>query len=443
MENKYKIIFIGAGVANLVAANRLLDYSIADFIIIEQGDIIDNRKCTGEKLLSCKKCIDGCSTLEGVGGANANNGNKLCYFPASSKISESFSLHEINTALKFLNNIAAPYFDICFNSNLTEQQSSKKYYNSDVLSQGDFKNFIKKLTLRVQNKIIINTQVSDIDKINSSFEVKTTKGINFHCDKLVLGTGRSSYKFIKTQFERLSVKYSNQAQDIGIRIEAPKDSFTKEYYYQVDPKFKFEWTELGTARTFCAHNQGKVVPVRLGNAFFVDGAFGNSFGSNNNIALMVRTPEPLNDYEIEFWCQEINKYANDSLLIGKISLNQTSSKIIDNILSLIPSFPTKQHRQLMENLLFKLFNGEHKILNTEKDNQTFLTIYAPAIDRQWVAPKLNVDFSAESNNNLYILGDAIGKSRGFVQAMFSGAIWVDRLNFYKTLETEVKWSNLV
>ncbi len=443
MGTKYKIIFVGAGVANLVAANRLLDYSVSDFIILEQGDKINNRKCVGETINSCKKCRTGCSTLQGVGGANALHGNKLCYFPASNKISDSFSINEINTALRYLNDVAYPYFDICYNSNVTKQKFNKKHYNSDVLSKSEFKSLIKKLTHRVEEKIYTSIKVSEILKTNDSFLLKTESGIDFICINLVLGTGRSSYKFIKSQFEKIGLKYSSQPQDIGIRIETNKENFSEEYYYQVDPKFKFNWPGLGEGRTFCAHNQGMVVPVKFGNSFFADGAFGDKFTKKNNIALMVRIKKPLLDTDIESWCQEINKYANNSLVIGNVSLNQPSLDVVSKILSLIPNFPTKQHKQLMQNLLLKLFVGENKILNIKKSYESHLTIYAPAIDRQWIVPKLNDDFSTITNNNLYVLGDAIGKSRGFVQAMFSGAIWADRFSLNKNSKTKVEWLNLV
>ena len=91
---KHKIIFIGAGVSNLIAANRLLDYSINDFIILEKGKLLNNRKCIAEKKMTCAFCNNGCQTIEGVGGANAIHGNKLCYFPASNHVAKFLNKKE-------------------------------------------------------------------------------------------------------------------------------------------------------------------------------------------------------------------------------------------------------------------------------------------------------------------------------------------------------------
>lgn len=440
---KNKIIFIGAGVSNLVAANRLIDYSINDFLILEKGDKLEKRKCISEKIMSCNKCTHGCSTLEGVGGANALHGNKLCYFPASNHITKSFSEKEINSALRFLNETASPFFDLDFHL-CQEENSCQKKYNSDVLNEEHFKEMVNKLTSRLKDKIITNCDAISYKPYNRGYLIKTLKNDEYLCNHLVLGTGRSSYKTLKNQFDELGIEYKIQAQDIGIRIEAHKDNFSKDYYYQVDPKFKFSWKGLGEGRTFCAHNQGKVVPVRIGNSFFADGAFGEKFGFSNNIALMVRGEIPLSIDNLENWCYSVNSSKNNQLILGELNLNQDKFDLIYQIINLLPTFPSETHKELLHRLLKELFLGKKKIFKDNLLPNSKLTIYGPAVDRQWVAPVLNDDFSTRKFNNLFILGDAAGLSRGFVQAMFSGAIWADRL-FYNSnnSKTKVEWLNLV
>jgi uncharacterized FAD-dependent dehydrogenase len=428
MINRYKIIFIGAGVSNLAASNRLLNYSINDFILIEQGNLLNNRKCIGEDSKSCKKCQDGCATLEGVGGANALNGNKLCYFPASDGLLNSFSKVEIDLAINFLNDLVSPYFDKSLIANKMNY-NDRKYYNSDVFNKKDFALLIEKLAGALNNKIITGTKVVEIENTSEGFCITTAKGHKYFCETLVMGTGRSSYSFLPNQLKKLNVEYDYQIQDIGIRIEAHKDCFTEDYYYQVDPKFKYNWEGLGSGRTFCAHNQGKVVPVKFGNSFFADGAYDKDFGNLNNIALMVRGLQPLAIDDLENWCSRINTNSDNNLLLGSIELNQSESEIIKQILNLIKIFPTKSHKSLMENLLLKSFSGKHKLIKTKKNFNSILNIYGPAIDRQWVVPAIDNNFQIKNLQSLYVLGDTIGQSRGFIQAMFSGAIWADR--FFK------------
>jgi uncharacterized FAD-dependent dehydrogenase len=442
MKNRYKIIFIGAGVSNLAAASRLINYSIDDFILIEQGNLLNDRKCIGEDSRSCRKCQDGCATLEGVGGANALNGNKLCYFPASDGILNSFSKVEIDLAINFLNDLVSPYFD---KSLITKKinYNDRKYYTSDVFNKKDFALFIEKLAGALNNKIITGTKVVEIEKTSEGFCIQTAKGHKYFCETLVMGTGRSSYSFLPNQLKKLNVEYDYQIQDIGIRIEAHKDCFTEDYYYQVDPKFKYNWEGLGSGRTFCAHNQGKVVPVKFGNSFFADGAYDKDFGNLNNIALMVRGLQPLSIDDLENWCSRVNANSDNNLLLGSIELNQSESEIIKQILNLIKIFPTKSHKSLMENLLLKSFSGKHKLIKINKNFNSILNIYGPAIDRQWVVPAIDNNFQIKNLQSLYVLGDAIGQSRGFIQAMFSGSIWADRFFKVSTSQKMKACLNLV
>lgn len=442
MENKHNIIFLGAGVANLVAANRLLDYSIDDFIILEKGEKLDNRNCISEGLHTCKKCQKGCATLEGVGGANALHGNKLCYFPASSQITDSYSTHEINNVLSYLNNLASPFFDVNFNS-CQKDNNSRKKYNSDVLDKKHFNQMINKLTARIDDKIIANCNIVKFKASGNGFNLLTSSNNEYYCNKLIIGTGRSSYKFLRNQLTDLGIKFKSLTQDIGIRIETNKDNFSNQYYYQVDPKFKFNWHGLGQGRTFCAHNQGVVVPVKFGESFFADGAFTDKFGSYNNIALMVRGEVPLSIDKLENWCQKINESSNDNLILGSVDLKQNDGEIISQILGLIPIFPTNVHKELLTRLLKELVSGKNNIFRDSYTSNSELKIYGPAIDRQWIAPLLNDDFSTKQLDNLFIIGDAAGRSRGFVQAMFSGAIWADRLFTNSNLKSKIEWLNLV
>lgn len=432
-------IFLGAGTAALAAGNRMLESGDKGFLILEKGNSLDKRFCPGAKEYTCKFCKRGCYMVEGVGGANALYGNKICYFPASERILEDCTLDEKDIALKYLNSFQ-PYID---SGNIQETENKigpYKEYTSDVLDQNEYRLLINALSKKlVENELILaNTNIIKISKKkNGKFSLLSQDGAVFICSKLILATGRSSHLFLKDLFDSLSIEYSFLNQDIGIRIETSKENFSKNYYYQVDPKIKFDFGDLGSGRTFCAHNQGLVVPIQFGNSFFADGAFSDKFSDNNNIALMVRTKNPLDNTLLEKWCGTINQYTQNSLILNKIDLfNKPTQQLVNEIFSSLPIYPSETHKMLMRNLLVNLFsNEEFKILNSHLLGQT-LTIYGPAIDRYWVAPVLDRNFASTTVRNCYVIGDAIGKSRGIFQAMFSGVLWANRY-----LKTEVKENN--
>jgi len=418
---KYDVIFIGAGFSNLAAANQLYDLGFSNFLILEKGQQFNDRNCRGESNFSCEQCAI-CNTIEGVGGANALNGNKLCYFPASKHITEDFSLQDIDKSLNYLSILLKYYFDNDFNllKDTTNCQTrySKKYYFSDVYFQNDFAKIVKMLTRRIEDKIIEKQNVCSIIKRDDIYLIKTDSRHIFKTKRIVFGTGRTSYYTLPILLKPLEAKFSPQVQDIGIRIETDCDYFTDTYRYQADPKIKFDFGTLGSARTFCAHNKGKVVPVRFGKSFFADGAFSSEPTTKNNIAIMTRITKPLSNETLENWMREINKLAKNTLLLGNIVLDDN---FITNFKRLMPAFTTKEHEDIMIKTLNNLLCDENAII---KKGAT-IGVYAPAIDLQWAKPKLKKDFSLYNDENIYVIGDAAGKSRGFVQALFSGVCWAN------------------
>ncbi|MDL2256645.1 hypothetical protein LJC06_00395 [Bacteroidales bacterium OttesenSCG-928-I14] len=417
----YDIIFIGAGFSNLAAANQLRDLSFSNFLVLEKGEQFKDRSCKGESDFSCKQCAI-CNTIEGVGGANALHGNKLCYFPASRHIAENFSLQDIDKSLNYLSTLLKKYFDNDFNllKDTTKCQAkySKKYYFSDVYFQNDFAKIVKILTHHIEDKIIEKQNVCSIIKHDDIYFIKTDLGHIFKTKHIVFGTGRTSYNTLPSLLKPLGAKFSLQKQDIGIRIESNCDCFTDTYRYQADPKMKFDFGTLGSARTFCAHNKGKVIPVRFGKSFFADGAFPSEPTTKNNIAIMTRITKPLANEIIENWMQEINKLAKNTLLLGDVVLDDN---FITNLKKVMPTFPTKEHEDIMVKTLKYLLYGKDAII---KKGAT-ISIYAPAIDLQWLKPQLKNDFSLYNDKNIYVIGDAAGKSRGFIQALFSGTCWAN------------------
>jgi len=428
---KNKIILIGAGISNLTAANYLLDNSFDDFVILEKGELLLNRKCNGAEKYTCYHCLSGCAITEGVGGANALNGNKLCYFPSSCNIFNQTENHIVENAFSYIQKNISNIVEPSFNKE-NRESTEKKNYISDVLDKNKFREMINLFTNRINSHIITNSDVISISLKEKEIHINTSNGNHYICDFVLIGTGRSSYHYLKEDFFKNNFLYKEQKQDIGIRIETHKNNFSKNYYYQADPKFRFSFDNLGSGRTFCAVNKGEVIPVKFGNSFYAEGSFGDSFGDKNNIALMARSNNHLNLEQIEDWCQRINELSNNQLIIGDIAISNNRELMISEILELIKYFPTNTHKKLIQHLLHKIFIGKFNILNFDVNSES-LRIYAPAIDRYWIQPILNKDFSIRGSNNVFIVGDAAGLSRGYIQAMYSGYKWA--ITFLKNSPT--------
>jgi uncharacterized FAD-dependent dehydrogenase len=422
----FDYVFIGGGVANLAAANYLFDSGASKILVIEKGLLASQRHCPGAKKDTCVHCRNVCHVVEGLGGSNALFGNKLCYFPASDGVLQTIQKETLSRAACYLESLLAPYFSAKY---ITQNPSCppRKNYYSDVLSRREFAEMIAQLTRRLHadGVLQIKSDVAEVRKTAGGFfAIMTREGLTINSANVIVGTGRSSQYWFREVLRSLRVAYSEQAPDVGIRIESDAESFGESYYYQIDPKFKFEFPPYGSARTFCAHNRGVVVPVQLGGAFYADGAFPTEFTNKNNIALMTRAHDPISLQDLEQWCGDVNRFTSNSLVITDIEIN-TCDTALNNaatILSTIPSWPSYSHQKLMSLLIQRLLAEPIRFLRSKEALNTRLRIYAPAIDRFWPIPELGENFET-SCPGLFIVGDAAGLSRGFVQAMISGVSW--------------------
>ena len=414
-----KVLFIGAGVGNLLAANYLSEQFGNDFLILEKGMTLEARQCPGVQNSHCQHCAV-CQIESGTGGANALHGNKLCHFPASHRIVDFGGKKWVGPAMAYIRQFSRTITNGA--QPQCEQLTSValKAYHSDILPQVHFAELIRNLTQNLKKHIYNQEEVTGIYRLNGSFVVET-KWHTYETEQVVIGTGRSSYRFLEEFLSQNAYGYRRLSPDIGIRVEGSPELFSDLYYYQADPKLKFDYPE-GCGRTFCAHNQGMVVPVKLGKSSYADGAFGNFSTRLNNIALMVRSTVPLPIDKLEQWAERINQRTGGSLLMGEVSMTDPQYAI-QQILGLLEEFPSQDHARLFTRLLEDLFAGERAIFRFDPQTPLKMKIYAPAIDRYWVRPELNRDFSVKGDPGIYIIGDAVGLSRGFLQAMFAGYVW--------------------
>jgi len=441
------VLFIGAGPANLAAANYLLDSGFKDFLLVEKGRALNRRHCPGEKKGGCIFCKSAlCHTIEGVGGSSAIYGNKLCYFPASDKILEYFDRHLVSESQKYLDSLLVPFYQSVLNNERlgTKEETSKKHYTSDVIPRYQFISMVSKMTERLNGErtLFADMEVSDIRRVHGLFEIECEGGHVISAEQVVIGTGRSGHHLLRSVSQSLGIALDENQQDIGLRIEASSRNFTAQYYYQADPKLKYDFGEYGSGRTFCACNGGSVVPVKYGQSYYAEGAFDDSFREWNNIAIMARSTKPLSQIEVETWCALVNISSRNGLLLGEVKLEQNiNQNIPDEVMKLVPEWPTKSHEMIIKRMIHNVTANNDSLIKYKKDAPNIIRVYGPAIDRYWPAPRIGMNCETQEKN-LFIIGDAAGISRGFVQAMTSGVAWAMSRLAAKGSKSTKLWSVL-
>lgn len=436
---RYKYVFVGSGPSNLAAANLLLDRGVDNLLMLEQGNTFKRRGCPGLRPTRCTHCNGSlCHVTGGEGGSSALFGNKLCYFPASDAILAHFSQCEIAASFVYLDALLWPYFqsglsDIGSCTHGTglftspgEGGSARKDYASKVFSPDQFGQLIEKILLNPRRAGILrtNTEVVEIERLGKSgYRLQTAAGDVIESESVILGSGRSSHKFLRRIFSSLGIKWEENCQDVGLRLEARRELFSDSYTYQEDPKYKFSHLQYGTSRTFCACNVGVIVPVKFGESYYAEGAFSDKPSAWNNLALMVRSYNPISPKELEEWCATVNNSSHGSLLLGEVSLEKyNTAQLVAEIMDLVPQWPSDDHRFMMAQLLDIALGDRIELFRKQGRNRGPVRVYGPAVDLYWPKPELSKGLNT-GIPGVYLLGDAAGISRGFVQAMVSGVAW--------------------
>jgi uncharacterized FAD-dependent dehydrogenase len=302
----------------------------------------------------------------------------------------------------------------------------RKDYRSDVLLRGDFEKLIRMLLAgpRHAGVLRLNTAITEIQRVaDFGFKVFTSAGDVLEANRVVLGCGRSSHGFLRSVLTALRVRWAENCQDVGLRLEGPSDIFTRKLRYQGDPKYKVAHSTSGTSRTFCGCDGGIIVPVKFGKSYYADGAFGDQFTGRSNLAFMVRSQKPIAASELEKWCAGINASAGGSLLLGEVPLHGADTRrLVGTMVAMVPWWPSERHRAMISELLMLALGEGISLLRRQGTGSASVRVFGPAIDLYWPKPELEWGLRT-CIPGLFVLGDATGISRGFVQAILSGAAW--------------------
>ncbi|HBM16877.1 MAG TPA: pyridine nucleotide-disulfide oxidoreductase [Lentisphaeria bacterium] len=104
-------------------------------------------------------------------------------------------------------------------------------------------------------EVRLKTEIKhDIDAKEKLINIENSESISY--DKLIIAPGRKGFSFLQDVMNYLDIKYSDNTLDVGIRVETRFEHYpiVKDYY---DPKFYFP----GKVRTFCT-NSGFALVVK-------------------------------------------------------------------------------------------------------------------------------------------------------------------------------------
>jgi uncharacterized FAD-dependent dehydrogenase len=444
MKKQYQVAIVGAGPSAIFAALTLSKGSMKDLVIFEKGkDIHERKRGRGMELLC------------GWGGAGAFSDGKLTLSPKvggflGDFIPQSQLVNLLRKADEIYLSFGAPKEVFGQSSDKTEAlyQEAKlaglEFIPMEIRHLGteNCVPLLKKIRNALEKKVdvLFNTPVKEILVENGKvMGVLLENGTRVNADYVICGPGRVGAQWIKNEVQRLGIPSMPSPVDIGVRVEAPAPILQKLTDIAYEAKFiYYSKTFDDKVRTFCMNPFGEVVTETIDEIVTVNGhSYANKRTENTNFAILVSNTftEPFND-PIGYG-KYIARLAN---LLGNGVIIQRLGDLLDGR----RSTPDRINRCITQPTLISATPGDlsfvlpYRHLKSIIEMLEALDRITPGIfsrhtllygvevkfytNRVKISPALETDIQ-----NLFLIGDGAGITRGLIQASISGILAGDEI----------------
>lgn len=399
------VAIVGGGISGLVFANELCNNTSCSVVLLEKGEAYSDRLKSSNPNL-----------LEGLGGAGTLGGGKLCYPPASGSIWDKTHLDDICLLTNTLNR----YFHISNqnkgyskeNTYLLKEGYYEKIYYSELITKKEMNDCILQIIdeLYSQKTIEIKTQSTVTGYVDYKgnklilYRGQNGVGQSIVARHLVFACGRSSAADLPTIMPYF--EFSQQPVDLGIRLVLPLQGSGAFGMIGNDVKFKANYGNV-SVRSFCTCSGGKLAKIRYKGLTYYDGHYDEQISSEANFGILARSNDCVGTKAA------INFLKQYQYMVDKdISLEW----FLNNWDTIVKS---EEH----EELFYAIAKFSRSLLNdgaiTEKADK--IKVAMPSADR--LNPRIMTDEHFRTiDPNVWVIGDASGISRGFIQSLWSGYI---------------------
>ena len=447
---KYDVIAVGSGIANIMAViNLVKNDPTIKILMLEKGNELDKRICPKEKTGVCANCKN--CYLFGWGGAGTFSDSKLSYSPDVggtiidyigednfnkyiNEADEIFTYFGGNNVVHYNEEYANKLSYECSKYGMKLIKGKYRHLGTDG-SQAVMKRIYKYLTEHKNVTILCNAEVTDIN-----FETKKIWFTKDNVENIVIGNsiligvGRSGSDWLTDLCKKRNINVLNTFIDIGVRVECPAaitDDVTKELY-----EFKIiNYADCSNkVRSFCVNPNGYVTPETYDDGIVcVNGhSYLDKHSENTNFALLVSChfTEPFNE-PIKFGktlCSYINMLTNGKVMVQRLvdlKSKKRSTKDRMKRLSITPTLTDAEPGDLryalpanvLDSIIQTLDNMSNVIPNLNGPNTI---LYAPEVKFYSSLIDVNEKLQVEEYPDIYWLGDSSGITHGIMQSSISG-----------------------
>lgn len=409
---KPSVVVVGGGLSGLSAALSIAQAGDVQVTILEKGDEYGARLQSAEGSILC-----------GLGGAGTLSGGKLCFPPASKGVWRKTAnmIHEFaqfrnayfsNVKVRDCNNVTP------FIQRDTERVFCKHYENKLVLKE-EMNEWVSNLISSVEALgVIIRCNCEFLQFKHSdngvivSFRNKDGYLERQEASYLLLGTGRTSTALLHRVLG--GGQMLPAMPDLGIRLSLDRKQHSRFAVVGKDVKLKCSVDDF-LLRTFCVCSGGDVVKVSNNKQWYFDGHFGSDITNVANLGILARTPKLRGNGVAEDYLNAMQKYVNAGISLSDF---MKYYKLLAH---------NNQYEPLFSAII--VFVKELQKAGIIEQHPSTIPVMIPSVDR------FNPTVLTSSNfetfvPRVFVVGDAAGVSRGFVQALWSGHCAAERIKLY-------------
>ncbi|MFA5407786.1 MAG: FAD-dependent oxidoreductase [Bacilli bacterium] len=460
MKKKYDVIIVGAGPAGIFTALELTKLnSDLSILIIDKGRTIEKRICPARKTNKCAHCKP-CGITSGWSGAGAFSDGKLSLGPeVGGRILDYYDKKEAQELINYCDSIYLSFgadgkvYGLN-NDKIDEIKYEASKYNIKLiecpvrhlgteLAYDVLKGMYLHLINNTKTEFMELTEAHKIlIKDNKACGVILSSGgkeYEVSSNYVVVAPGRCGSAWLLEEATRIGLKVSNNAVDIGVRVEVPNsvmDHLTEPLYEAKLVYYSDTFDSM--VRTFCM-NPGGVVSEEKYDDNELAVVNGHSYGDkklrtdNTNFALLVSTnfTEPFTEpikygkyiatlgnmltgggIMVQRLGDLINGRRTDYSRLNKLTTIPTLKSAVPGDLSFV-----LPHRHLTS--IIEAIKAFDKIAPGLYNKNTLLY----GVEVKFYSAKIETNKYFETViNNLYTIGDGAGITRGLMQASVNGII---------------------